>query len=74
MDLYSVILANEGNTQILAGLLAILSMVVARLLDWYFPTKHHRKLNEEKEVEKAKGHVETEDFEEVEYIEENDNE
>jgi hypothetical protein len=47
MNHYNLILAEYGPPEFLAGLLAILSMVVARLLDWYFPSKHHRKLDEE---------------------------
>lgn len=71
MNLYNIIiLASSDNAQVLAGLLAIFSMVVARLLDWYFPSKHHRRLNEEKETEKPKSKVEVEDFEEVEDVEE----
>lgn len=29
---------SAGEVQLLAGLIAIISMVVARLLEWYFPT------------------------------------
>lgn len=47
MYYYNLIIADYGFPEIFAGLLAILSMIVARLLDWYFPSKHHRKLDEE---------------------------
>lgn len=33
------------DPQIIAALVGILSMVVARLLDWYFPSRHHRKID-----------------------------
>lgn len=36
---------------VIAGLIGILSMVVARLLDWYFPQKHHRKLDDDQSEE-----------------------
>ena len=40
------------DPQIIAALVGILSMVVARLLDWYFPSRHHRKIDYNKvEVE-----------------------
>ena len=40
------------DPQIAAALIGILSMVVARLLDWYFPSKHHRKLDDDEDDDK----------------------
>lgn len=51
MDFISDVFSIDVDPQIAAALIGILSMVVARMLDWYFPAKHHRKLDDEEDEE-----------------------
>ena len=60
----NLILAAEWLTALIAGLVGVLSMAVARLLDWYFPKDYHRPLNDENHEHKH----------EVEKLEEDRNE
>ena len=54
MDLFNSIIAiSDRYFEVIAGLVGILSMIVARLLDWYFPSEHHRRLKEEEKIEKV---------------------
>ena len=43
----NLILASDWLTALIAGLVGVLSMAVARLLDWYFPKDYHRPLDDE---------------------------
>ena len=54
--LNSVVSFSDHGYELIAALIGILSMIVARLLDWYFPSRHHRRLDKENEEdEEAEG-------------------
>lgn len=47
---FSFLLVSDDHVfELIAALIGILSMVVARLMDWYFPSKHHRKLDDDQD-------------------------